>query len=91
MEHVEAAHVWDVLRDIKELTKRAVFFQIATGPASKVLPDGRNAHITQEPSNYWLGTIMSAGFDIKSFMLVQGGFILVAAPFEGTVSPAAEL
>jgi hypothetical protein len=90
MEHVEADHVGSVLGDIRDLTKKAVFFQIATGPASKVLPDGRNAHITQRTSNWWLEAIINMSFDIKSFMLVQGGFVLVAAPFEGAVSPAAE-
>lgn len=90
MEHVEESCVLDVLKDIFDLTKKAVFFQIATGAAGKILPDGRNAHITQRPSNWWLMQLVSY-FDIKSFMLVPGGFVLVAAPFEGTVSPTAEL
>jgi hypothetical protein len=89
MEHVELHCIESVLKDIASLTKKAVFFQIATGPASKTLPDGRNAHITQMSPNGWLRNLLPL-FDIKSFMLVQGGFVLVAAPFEGTVSPTAE-
>jgi hypothetical protein len=89
MEHVELYCVESVLKDIASLTKKAVFFQIATGPAGKTLPDGRNAHITQMSSNGWLRNLLPH-FDIKSMQMVQGGFVLVAAPLEGTVSPTAE-
>jgi predicted TPR repeat methyltransferase len=79
MEHVEPMHVDDVLLDIRDLMKRAGFFQIATGPASKTLPDGRNAHLIQEPMNWWIARLMTY-FEIKSAMVVDHGFVAVVAP-----------
>lgn len=79
MEHVEEECIYTVLADIAVLTLKAVFFQVATRPASKVLPDGRNAHISQHPSNWWLHEMLVM-FDIKSFQVMNGGFVLVAAP-----------
>jgi hypothetical protein len=29
-------------------------FVIATPPAEKILPDGRNAHLIQEPITWWM-------------------------------------
>lgn len=54
MEHIEPDLVDNVLDDIARLAKKMVFFQIATAPASKTLPDGRNAHICLEPAEWWL-------------------------------------
>lgn len=88
MEHIEEEYVESVLSDIASLTKRAVFFQIATSPAKKTLPDGRNAHITIRSPNEWLMDLMRF-FDIKSFMVMPGGMVVVAAP-QGSVSPNAE-
>lgn len=89
MEHVEEEHVDGVLEHIESLCNKAAFFQIATGPASKTLPDGRNAHITQHNGNWWLAELMR-WFDIKSFVIMPTGFICVVSPFEGTVSPTVE-
>lgn len=79
MEHVEPMYVDEVLADIASLMKVAGFFQIATRPASKVLPDGRNAHLIQEPMNWWLVRLMTH-FEIKSAMVMDGGFVAVVAP-----------
>ena len=58
MEHIEPELVDNVLDDIVRLTKKIVFFQIATAPASKTLPDGRNAHICVEPAEWWLAKLV---------------------------------
>lgn len=79
MEHIEPMFVDDVLLDIANLTKAATFFQIATRPAAKVLPDGRNAHLIQEPMNWWLMRLITY-FEIKSAMVMDGGFVAVCAP-----------
>jgi hypothetical protein len=79
MEHIEPEHVEGVLRDIRDLTKKGVFFQIATRPASKVLPDGRNAHLIQEQGNWWLERLMQF-FDIRQFQDMGGGIIVVCTP-----------
>lgn len=89
MEHVEEEYVDHVLYDIASLTIKAAFFQIATSPAKKVLPDGRNAHITLYDLNWWLAKLLTH-FDVKSVMSMGTGFVLVGAPFEGAVSPTDE-
>jgi len=88
MEHVEEDSVYFVLADIALLTKKAVFFQIATGPAKKVLPDGRNAHITQRSGNWWLHELLVV-FEVKSFQLIDDGFIMIGSP--RIISPTAEV
>lgn len=88
MEHVEEDYVLNVLLDIYSLANKAVFFEIATGPAKKVLPDGRNAHITIKSTNWWLGQMLPY-FDIKSVMDLGYGFVAVVAPRhdQGAFSP----
>lgn len=64
MEHVEPECIMPVLKDIRRLTKRVVFFVISTSPAQKFLADGRNAHISLHPRDWWLDRIREAGFEI---------------------------
>lgn len=78
MEHIEPDFVEAVLKDICALTKKAVFFQIATRPAVKILPDGRNAHLTQRSCNWWLDKLLPL-FDIKAFQEMPGGLICICA------------
>ena len=54
MEHVEEGCVDDVLDHVMGLTNKAALFVIATRPAKKILADGRNAHITIKPVNWWV-------------------------------------
>lgn len=54
LEHIEPDCIDDVLDDLARLTKRTLFAVIATRPAVKSLPDGRNCHLIQEPIMWWL-------------------------------------
>lgn len=63
LEHVEPEHVDAVLDDLARCTRRMAFLVIATRPARKVLPDGRNAHLSQMPASRWLEKIL-ARFDL---------------------------
>lgn len=58
LEHVEMKCVNDVLDDLKRVTKKSAFIVISTVEAIKILPDGRNAHITVKPLEWWLPKIM---------------------------------
>lgn len=80
MEHIELEYVTEVLQDIFALSKQAVFFQIATGPAKKFLPDGRNAHLIQESGNFWLRLLIGANFAIRQFQDLGSGIIVVGTP-----------
>jgi 2-polyprenyl-3-methyl-5-hydroxy-6-metoxy-1,4-benzoquinol methylase len=54
LEHVEPDCIDAVLDDLKRLTRAAALLVIANRPAKKVLPDGRNAHLIQQPRDWWL-------------------------------------
>jgi hypothetical protein len=53
MEHVPEHLVDEVLADINHLAKKAIFLNISTRPASKILVDGTNAHATVKPAPWW--------------------------------------
>lgn len=53
MEHVPEHLVDEVLVDICRLANKAVFLNISTRPASKLLVDGSNAHATVKPAAWW--------------------------------------
>ena len=53
LEHVEPEHLDAVLNDIAGLTKRLAILAVDTGPAVKFLADGRNAHLIQQPMEWW--------------------------------------
>jgi len=53
MEHVEPDCLSAVLRSIYEVRAKSVFMVIDMHPATKCLPDGRNAHLIVRPSKWW--------------------------------------
>jgi hypothetical protein len=54
LEHIPE-HLLDiVLEQIISRAKKAVFLAISTRPASKLLPNGQNAHATIKNKNWWL-------------------------------------
>jgi 2-polyprenyl-3-methyl-5-hydroxy-6-metoxy-1,4-benzoquinol methylase len=54
LEHIEPECIEDVLDDLRRVTKKVAFLTIATRPAVKTLPDGRNAHLIQQDLKWWL-------------------------------------
>lgn len=79
MEHVEPEFIQRVLGDIHSLTEAMVFMQIATGPAAKTLPDGRNAHLIQENINWWLLELIEH-FETSAVQDLNGGFLYMGIP-----------
>ena len=57
MEHIPENLVDEVLADINALATKAIFFNIATTPASKRLVDGSNAHATVQRADWWQNKI----------------------------------
>ena len=80
LEHVERECLSQVLEHLAALTNKVIFFDIACRPANKVLADGRNAHILQEPPMWWLNQL-NPYFDAHSFQTYNGGFVLVSTPW----------
>lgn len=58
LEHIEPEFLDNVLDHLAELTEAVAFLTVHTGPAGKILPDGRNAHINQQPMEWWLPKLM---------------------------------
>lgn len=76
LEHIEPDCLYDVLDDIRGIARKAVFLVVATGPASKHLPDGRNAHLIVEPASWWLRKIIDR-WHVVSFRDIGPGFLCI--------------
>jgi len=57
LEHIEPDLVDNVILELANITSNIGFFSIHLGPAGKFLDDGRNAHLIQKPSSWWLKKI----------------------------------
>jgi hypothetical protein len=73
LEHVEPGLLPNVLDDLRRVTGGSGLFTVHTGPAGKVLADGRNAHLIQQPARWWLPQLMER-FELVSFSLMPHGF-----------------
>jgi len=69
LEHIEPDYLEDVLDDLQRLATRHVLLVIATVPAGKTLPDGRNAHLIVEPAEFWLPKLM-ARWELEEYKLL---------------------
>lgn len=65
LEHIEPELVDNVIAELGRITTGLGFFSIHMGPAGKVLSDGRNAHLIQKPSSWWLPKL------VRHFEIVQ--------------------
>lgn len=57
LEHIEPEYLGNVLLDLKRVVLKVCYAVINTGPAQKKLPDGRNAHLIQQPLKWWEQTL----------------------------------
>lgn len=53
LEHIEPQYIDNVIQHINSLAKKNIWLRIDTMPARKFLPDGRNAHLILQDSNWW--------------------------------------
>ena len=65
LEHVEPMCIQEVLDDLRRLTLKVIYLEIATNEAKKHLDDGRNAHLIIEPIETWLPQLWQR-FNISS-------------------------
>lgn len=82
LEHIEPELLENVLLDLARITLNLGFFSIHMGPAAKILSDGRNAHLIQEPSSWWLPRL-SKYFDVlhlQSHQMMGDGIWLIVRP-----------
>ena len=75
LEHIERDKICNVLCHIGRLAKKGIYLYIATRPANKFLPDGRNTHLIVEGWKWWQQIIEKLlpdlGWGIQS-MFVDG-------------------
>lgn len=79
LEHIEPEYLDNVLADLARITVKHGLFTVHTGPAGKVLSDGRNAHLIQKPVAWWREKL-EAHFAIEHLLDTRGGFFVIATP-----------
>lgn len=70
LEHIEPEYLDNVMDHLEDLTEVALFASVHMGPAGKVLDDGRNAHLTQEPVEWWFPKFAER-FSIQTVQVVS--------------------
>jgi hypothetical protein len=73
LEHIEPHLIDNVLDDLKRVTAGVGVFTVHTYAAVKFLPDGRNAHLIQQPSSWWLPRFLER-FELATFNRMPQGF-----------------
>jgi methyltransferase family protein len=79
LEHIEPVLLDNVLDDLKRVTAGVGVFTVHTAAAVKVLPDGRNAHLIQQPPDWWLPKLMER-FELVTFNRMKMGFFVTVEP-----------
>ncbi len=79
LEHIELECLGEVLDHIAALAQKAAFLVVSTIPASKHLPDGRNAHLIIKPAWWWLRAFAD-NWRIKTMSEHSGYFYCVCVP-----------
>jgi hypothetical protein len=79
LEHIEEPYLDSVLLDLKDVTHKVGFFSVHVGAAVKFLADGRNAHLIQKPSSWWLPRLCQH-FEISHLEGAPGGFFVIVGP-----------
>ena len=88
LEHIEPDLINNVIKELSLITTNIGFYTIDIGPAKKILSDGRNAHLIQKPSSWWLEKFVKY-FDVIRLMehnlgTIPGAFWLVVKPKKDT-------
>lgn len=76
LEHIEPSLLDNVLDNLAELCDPYGLFTVHSGPAVKVLSDGRNAHLTQEGPDWWLPRFRQR-FEMMEVKAIPNGFVVL--------------
>lgn len=72
LEHVEPDRVDAVLVHMFNLANKGAYLVISLRPARELLPDGRNAHLTVQPAEWWVDRIIAAGWKVDRTEVRKG-------------------
>jgi hypothetical protein len=78
LEHIEPELLDNVLDDLKRVTAGLGVYTVHCGPAVKVLNDGRNAHLTQQPVEWWRERLQRRFGIVSESVLPEGACFVVA-------------
>lgn len=84
LEHIEPTLLDNVLDHLAELCDPYGFFTVHSGPAVKVLSDGRNAHLTQEGPDWWMPRFKQR-FEVLDTQPIASGFVVVVRSLQSDV------
>lgn len=76
LEHIEIECLDALLDDLRRVTLKVLVSAVATRPAKKKLPDGRNAHLIIQPIEWWLPKLMQR-FTLRTLQNVDEEFFAV--------------
>jgi len=79
MEHIEPEYLDSVLDTIRRLSRKCVVLVVATRPATKNLPDGRNAHLIVEQPKWWQGRLRGY-FQPMEETIQEEGLVFIGLP-----------
>lgn len=77
LEHIEPELLDNVLDHLRDMTDKVIYLSVATRPAKKVLPDGRNAHLIQEQVEWWMPKLRER-FNVVEYWGTAGDLYVVA-------------
>lgn len=83
LEHIEPDRLLFVLDDLRRCVRKVGYFVIHTGPASKSLADGRNAHLIQEGRDWWRRHL-KAFFQIGKIIQTGPQLTVIVGPRKAT-------
>ena len=78
-EHIEPEFIDAFIDDLARVTTKRLFLNVATRPAKKTLPDGRNAHLTQKPWEWWVPRL-GKHFVVRKAHVDNGEFTVLLHP-----------
>lgn len=81
LEHVEPEKIFYVLDDLRRCCLKLGYFIIHTGPSSKFLADGRNAHVLQRGRNWWMRKL-SQHFSVAKIIETGPLLHVIVAPLK---------
>lgn len=76
LEHIEPELIDNVLADLDRVTLKEGIFSIDLGPANRILPDGRNAHLLIKPKEWWQEKLEKY-WTVKEFGTVEGSYRVI--------------
>jgi len=88
LEHIEPELIDNVINELRNLTTNFGFFTVHQGPVGKILKDGRNAHLIQKPTSWWLEKLIKH-FEVLELIthnIMGKGFWIIVKPKKQDIS-----